>query len=270
MALQLLDRAVALLRSLGSGGKDGLRLIDLQKATQLSKPTVHRLLAALCANGLVAHDPVARRYRLGHELAVLGWSVAQREQDLRSLAAHSASQLAEESGDTVFVVVRSGFDTVCIDRRSGTYPIKALTVDIGTRRPLGVGAGGLAILAAMPEEEAEGILGTVAPKLPMYTAASMAQLRTAIRAARKVGYAVSNGFVTEGVRAVSKAISNFKGEPVAAIGIAAILPRIPTDRIVDLAYTLDRERRRIESRLMSGISSPGSGSGGRRRAGRVR
>ena len=86
MGLQLLDRAVSLLRALGGGGEDGLRLVDLQRATGLSKPTAHRLLAGLVENGLVAHDAATRRYRLGHELAVLGWSVAQRTGDLQAIA----------------------------------------------------------------------------------------------------------------------------------------------------------------------------------------
>ena len=255
MGLQLLDRAVSLLRALGGGGEDGLRLVDLQRATGLSKPTAHRLLAGLVENGLVAHDAATRRYRLGHELAVLGWSVAQRTGDLQAIASHSAARLAEECGDTVFVVARSGLDTVCIERRSGTYPIKALTVDIGTRRPLGVGAGGLAILASMPEDEANAALATVAPRLAAFTSTPLTQLQAAVREARRHGYAVSNGYVTEGVRAISTVVRDFRGEAIAAIGVAAILPRIPRARVAELADALDRERRRIESRLLSGMGS---------------
>lgn len=251
MGLQTLDRAVTVLQALASGGEDGLRLIDLQHSAKLTKPTAHRLLSALVAHGLVAHDGGSRRYRLGQELAILGWSVAHRQQDLRSAAVHSASLLAEETGDTVVVVVRSGLDTVCIDRRTGAYPIKALTVDIGTRRPIVLGAGGLAMLASMPAAECDGILHSIAERHPKVSRASPTQLRTAIRDARRTGYAVSNGFVTDGVRGISMAIKDFRGEPIAAIGIAAIMPRIPAKRIPELARALDRERRRIESRLLA-------------------
>jgi len=251
MGLQTLDRAVAVLRVLGGSGEEGLRLIDLQKSAQLTKPTLHRLLAALVEHGLVAHDAGTRRYRLGQELALLGWSVAHRQQDLRTVATHSASLLAEQTGDTVFVVVRSGFDTVCIDRSTGAYPIKALTVDIGTRRPLGVGAGGIAILAGLAPPECEAILAAVSDRLTTQTRASLAQVRAAVRDARRNGYAVSNGFVTEGVRALSVAIRDFRGEPIAALGVAAILPRVPYRRVPELARALDRECRRIESRLLA-------------------
>lgn len=267
MGLQTLDRAVAVLRAIGSrGGEEGLRLIDLQHSARLTKPTAHRLLSALAGHGLVIQDPQSRRYRLGQELAILGWSVAHRQQDLRTVSMHSAALLAEETGDTVFIVVRSGFDTVCIDRRTGTYPIKALTVDVGTRRPLGVGAGGLAILATLPPVECDAILEVVAERLPSYARASFAQIRGAAREARKTGFAVSNGFVTEGVRAVGVAIKDFRGEPIAALGIAAILPRIPARRIAALAKALERERGRVESRLLAAESHGNEGSGDKRKS----
>ncbi len=267
MGLQTLDRAVAVLRALGHAGEAGLRLVDLQQAAGLAKPTMHRLATALAAHGLVALDPETRRYRLGHELAILGWSVAHREQDLRTAAMHSATVLADETGDTVFVVVRSGLDSVCIERHTGAYPIKALTVEIGTRRALCVGAGGLAMLACLPEAECDSILEAVAERAKTQSRATPAQIRAAIRAARKSGYSVSENFVTEGVRAVSVAIRDYRGHPIAAIGVAAIQPRIPASRIAALAKSLERERRMIESRLLA-VQAPrrtGKKAGGKAR-----
>lgn len=252
--LQTLDRALMLLRALGNSGEEGMRLVDLERSVKLTKPTTHRLLSALLAHGLVARDQGSRRYRLGTELAILGWSVAHRRQDLRSLAQQSASLLAEESGDTVFVVVRSGLDTVCIERRSGAYPIQALTVDVGTRRPLGVGAGGLAILACLSPEQCDSVLRTVAPRLSGQSLATPSQIQAAIREARKAGFALSNGYVTAGVRGIAVAIRDFRGEPIAAAGIAAISTRIAGARVARLAQMLKRETRRLESRLMNGVS----------------
>ncbi|MGE0314310.1 MAG: IclR family transcriptional regulator [Lautropia sp.] len=252
MGLQTLDRAVGLLRLLGSKGEAGLRLVDVQSAMQLTKPTAHRLLTELARHGLVAHDPVRHRYRLGQELAVLGWSVVDRQQDLRTTAMHSAAMLAEETGDTVFVVARSGVETVCIDRHTGAYPIKALTIDVGTRRPLGVGAGGLAILATLPDVQASAILEVVGERLPEHCRATLAQVRQVVAEARSRGFAISNGFVNPDVRAVGVSIRDFRDDPIAAIGVAAIHARLPHRRIASIARSLSRERNRIEARLRSG------------------
>lgn len=52
----------------------------------------------------------------------------------------------------------------------GTYPIQILAVQVGTRQPLGVGAGGLALLAALPVEEIEAIIAQLDGALSSYAA----------------------------------------------------------------------------------------------------
>jgi DNA-binding IclR family transcriptional regulator len=165
----------------------------------------------------------------------------------------------------VVVVARSGFDTVCIDRRTGAYPIKALTVDIGTRRPMGVGAGSLSMLGMLPPQESDSILQAVAERLPAHTRASMAQIRAAVRVARDAGFAVSNGYVTERVRAIAVAIRDLRGDASVSLGIAAIESRIPERRIPQLVNALQRERARVETRIRSG--SPPRPDPSERRAG---
>ena len=65
MGMQTLDRAVGVLTCLGHSGEQGMRLIDLQRALGLTRPTVHRILASLIDHGLVAYDEGSRTYRLG-------------------------------------------------------------------------------------------------------------------------------------------------------------------------------------------------------------
>ena len=88
--------------------------------------------------------------------------------DLKQICMPSVLSLAELSGDTVFFVVRDRQDTVCIARESGTYPIRAVTVDVGSRRPLGVGAGGLAILSSLSEEERNETFNSIKERLSDY------------------------------------------------------------------------------------------------------
>jgi DNA-binding IclR family transcriptional regulator len=66
-------------------------------------------------------------------------------------------RIAEATGDTVFLTQRSGLDSVCVDRQEGTFPIKTFTLEIGMRRPLGVGTGSLAILSGLSEEEVKHV-----------------------------------------------------------------------------------------------------------------
>ena len=74
------------------------------------------------------------------------------------------ARIAEATGDTVFLTQRSGLDAVCVDRQEGTFPIKTFTLEIGMRRPLGVGTGSLAILSALSEEEIQAIVNSNPPR----------------------------------------------------------------------------------------------------------
>src|SRR5690606_39494348 len=65
-------------------------------------------------------------------------------------------------------VCSSDLDAVCIDRAEGSFPIRVLTQNVGTRRPLGIGSGSLALLAAAPDDEVDNILRRNASRLKDY------------------------------------------------------------------------------------------------------
>jgi DNA-binding IclR family transcriptional regulator len=249
MGLQTVDRAVAVLHMLSGGGTNGHRLVDVQKRLRLSKPTAHRLLMSLVSHGLVDQDETTKRYRLGTRLAVLAWSVPQRRPDLGRLASPAAQRLAQRSGDTVFVMACDGLESVCVGRETGPYPIKALTIDVGTRRPLGVGAGGLAVLGTMPPEDARRAIETIAPKLKDYPLTSAEAIQRGADQARRLGYSVSDGQVANGVRAVAVALRDLRGTPIGSIGIAAIRSRMMPDRIKEIVPWMLEEREEVERLL---------------------
>jgi DNA-binding IclR family transcriptional regulator len=248
MGLQTLDRAVAVLRLLASAGQ-GLRLTDVQQALELSKPTAHRLLGALVTHGLAAQDGATRRYRLGPAIDALHSGRGPADQDLGRLSEASVFRLAEASQDTVFVMGRDRLDTVCLARESGSYPIRAITVEVGTRRPLGVGAGGLSILGALPAEEAHRIVAALAMRLQAQPLTSAAQVKRSSDQARRLGYALSDDQVARGVRGLAVCVRSRTGVPMAAIGIAAISERMRPNRIMELVELLRQERAVIEALL---------------------
>jgi DNA-binding IclR family transcriptional regulator len=246
--VQSLERALSILQHLGSAGQDGLRLLDLQQKTSLARPTAHRLLATLVERGFVVRGTDSHRYFLGPELAVLGWSVLSRL-DLRKVCEPEIQVVAQETGDTAFLTVRSGYDTVCIDRKMGPYPIRAFTVDVGSRRPLGVGAGGVALLASLDESETEEICSAIAPRLETYSNVTLATVKDAVAACRRNGYAVSDGLVMQGIRGLALTVRDPKGWPVAAVSIAAVRERINARRLPSLVEALQRHCRAIERSL---------------------
>jgi|EndMetStandDraft_7_1072992.scaffolds.fasta_scaffold02361_6 DNA-binding IclR family transcriptional regulator len=260
MTTQTLERAIGLIRILASAGADGRRLVELQQASGLTKPTVHRILDTLKQEGMVEQLDETRRYRLGQELAVLGWSANRTVYDLKELAAEEMAAVAAKTGDTSFLAIRSGMDTVCIDRQTGDYPVKAFTVEVGTRRPLGIAATGVALLAALPPEESGVVLEAIKTRLGSFPNASIRQIREAMERARTAGYALSEGLMLKEVRGVAVVIRDGADRPIAAIGTAAINDRLRNSRIPEIVRILRMHASHIQQRIVTAESGTGTGS----------
>lgn len=242
---QSIERAAHVLRIIASRNSVGLRLVDISKQAKLERPTAHRILKCLMAEGLVRQSPETRRYFLGHLIFELGLA-ASSSFNLRDICHPSLVRLAEKSGDTVFLSIRSGADSVCIDRVEGAFPIKTFTLDIGTRRPLGVGAGGLALLMKLPEQTQQEIVSANALRLSAYNNLTVPVVMKLLKRCRDLGFALNDAQVTPGSTSVGLPIRSRSEEPVLAISIGAISSRMTRERQKELASMIRAELENLE------------------------
>jgi DNA-binding IclR family transcriptional regulator len=142
--------------------------------------------------------------------------------------------LAQQTGDTSFLFIRSGNDAVCISREQGTYPIQTPSVPIGSRQPLGVSAGGLALLSALRQQEVEEIIEAIAPRLGAYRDLEAEELHELVAHTQKLGYALIGNHAVPGVRAIGLPIISQTGAPIAAVTVAAIHSRMTKERAASL------------------------------------
>ena len=249
-AVQSVTRALDILRMLSfSASSAGMRFSDLQAQSGLSKGTLHRLLKTLMAEGFVEQAAGSRVYFLGLEFLSMGERAANRL-DIQAVTRPSLQRLAQATGDTVMLTIRSGLDAVCIDRQEGAFPVKVLTQNVGTRRPLGVGSGSLALLAAFADDEVENVLRRNRDRLDAYPTLDVEKLRVLVRDARQRGHALNTGHLLKGMYGVGVAI-RLGRQPVAALSIAAHYGRMGPERRKSIAAQLRQEATRIE-REMSG------------------
>ena len=246
---QSIERALTLMREIAAHNRTGSRLLDLASRTGLQRPTVHRMLKCLTLENMVQQDPDSHRYYLGPMVFELGLTAAPRF-NLREICHPSMNRIAEATGDTVFLTQRSGLDSVCVDRQEGTYPIKTFTLEIGMRRPLGVGTGSLAILSALSDEEVRHVVNSNAPRLPEY-GLTPSSLFAQVKRAQKLGYAVREMPTLAGVRSIGQALHNQSGIAFAALSISAISSRMSEKRVVELAGMLKNEMRLVEKQVAS-------------------
>jgi DNA-binding IclR family transcriptional regulator len=158
---QAVARSMRLLKLVSARTERGHLLAELVFQSGLTRPTVYRLLAALQAAGLVEQDERGR-WHLGTECYVLGTLAAPRF-NLEQLAKESLARIAEATGESAFLSVRRGQETVCLARHEGTYPIRTHALQAGDRLPLGIASAGLALLASLPDPEVDDVLTRLAP-----------------------------------------------------------------------------------------------------------
>ncbi len=243
-----LKRAFVLMRLLATSGQRGGSLTDLSKASGLPHPTVHRLLQQLVAERLVRQVGETRRYALGSLTFELGVAAAPQF-DLRGFCRPVLEQLADLAGDSAFLSMRSADEAVCLDLQEGPSPIRVVTLQVGSRRPLGVGAGGLAILAALEKSERESVIDRILPSLTSDWQLDEMALRQSLDLYAKEGYALIRNRVHPGISAVGCPVHDSLGQPIAALSIAAINERMNKPSLAKLVQQIRSAASALELRM---------------------
>ncbi|MZR21819.1 helix-turn-helix domain-containing protein [Sneathiella chungangensis] len=226
---------------------DGADLTEIVARSNFTKTTTFRVLASLRDVNYVYQDPASRVYRLGSKLAELARN-AERI-DVGALAERGMKRLAEMSEDTVFLSVPEGASAICVSRTVGAFPIRTLTLDKGDRRPLGVGAGSLALFCSLPEEQRTAMCRVNQNWLADY-GVTEDDLAIAYNFFQSNGYALNKGGVVSGMSAIAVPVVTASGRLVAALAIGAINERMEQARIDDILLPgLRREARRLADRL---------------------
>ncbi|MCZ8259891.1 MAG: IclR family transcriptional regulator [Beijerinckiaceae bacterium] len=241
-------RTLRLLRLLGDAGAEGASLAALVRLSGLSKPTCRRLLVALIEEGMAVQDPATRFYFLGREIYLLGMVAADRY-GIHRVALDSVTRLAQKTGDAAFLQVRHGDEVVCLAREDGTFPLRSHVLKAGDRHLLGAGAGPLAILAALPEAEAEAYLASHARGLAQRYPALGPLLPTLVLESRERGYSLNRGILFPGSWGMGMAIRGPSGRIEACLSLAAVESRMQPDREPELVTLLTGEVRLVEQRL---------------------
>jgi len=252
-----IHRAITLLREVSASRGNGATLTSLAEAAGLPQPTAHRLLKSLLSEGLLERDPATRTYRLGPLLYEFGLAAAPRV-DARRLCGPTLERLAAATGDTAYLNCRSGNDALCLDRREGTFEVQALPVDVGNRRPLGVGSGALAVLASLPSADVDAVIEANAGRYRRY-GLTAERVRAYVEATRARGFAITSGRIVASYRGVAVAIGNGIGGMPAALSIIAIAERLDVRRIEQVARILMREERALRMILANEPTSQQKG-----------
>jgi len=245
---QSIDRAVRLLKHIATHNSAGLTLAQAARESGLTVPTTHRILSSLCEHGLAMQRGPRREYFLGQLAYELGLA-ANCNFNLRELCAPVLGRLSRQTQDTVFLTTRSGPDSVVIERKEGSYPVKVLTQMVGERRPLGSTVAGVALLAALSDGELEDLIARNRGRLGRYGSLSEPLLRRMVGRAREIGYALNDGELIPEVTGIGVAIPTRLGTSYAALSVVALKNRLAAPRRQEVAELLRAEARKLSDAL---------------------
>lgn len=208
-------KAARLLESFSTHHTD-ISLGEFTKESGYNKTTAYRLLQTLVEVGWLVRSS-SGGYRLGHRLLVLG-AIARSDLDLRNEALPYMERLADELGDTAFLMVPGQHGAVVVETVVGPNPVRVHGLSVGSVLPYHVAAGPVALLAFLPELEAD----VMASERRRYTEASTTSpsgLRGKLAEVRASGYCVSLEDYLTDVGAVAAPVLGADGRAVAALSV---------------------------------------------------
>ncbi len=243
----VVGRAGAVLRAVSTHEPTGATTSAVGRATDLPRPTVHRLLTALLGQGLVDRSP-AGRWLLGPDLYLLGTTAAQRY-DVTTLAQPVVRRLSLATGESAFYSTRRGDESVCLLREDGSFPIRSHVLHEGIRFPLGVASAGIALLAYLPDPAVDDYLSRT-DLTPAYGEQHRAELvRARVEETREAGYALNPGLIIEGSWGMGAAVFDADERPVGALSLTGIEQRFSPARRRELGPLLLRAAHELTTSL---------------------
>lgn len=221
-------RAISILKAVAFYEETGARMSKLANKVGLPTSTVHRILSVLVSEDLIEYDDNSKKYHLGYGLYALGEKA--RKFDIRDKYHTALKNVSIRTEETTYLIIRSGNDAFCLDRIVGPYPIQVLTTDIGQRRPLGIGAGSLAILSSLTNETCDSILKANAERYPEFMGRTTDDIRKLVSRTQRDGFALSTKNIDIETVGIGVPIINENGKVLGAISVAGINSRMKPHR----------------------------------------
>ena len=203
---------------------------ELSEKLSLNKSTVTALLSSLEEGGFLDKDTITREYRLTHRLHQLG-RVYIDQLDLHRVAIPLLTELAVAYNETVHIGYFNKYTVSNIDTIESTHSI-GIRVIRGEPTDAHGSAMGKVLLANINEEELKEYFNTVELRRHTpNTITSKAKLRRYLLRAKKNGYAIDDGELSDDVRCVAAPIFNNVSKVVSAICISGPMFRMTHEKI---------------------------------------
>src|SRR5437867_6239727 len=219
-----LARGLAVIRAFTQQRRH-LTIAQLSQRTSIPRAAVRRCLYTLSTLGYVGTEE-GRTYALRPRILALGHAylsstplvyAVQPLLDQITAVLHESSALAALEGDEI----------LCIARSSTTTRLMSIDLGIGSRLPAYCTSMGRVLLAGLTDAALDVYLSRVKlVKLTTRTVSTADELKVALNAVRRNGYAVVDQELEIGLRSIAVPVSDREGRSAAAINVGTQSSRV--------------------------------------------
>ena len=220
---------------------------EIALAVGLHKATTHRIVTTLTNHGYLEHVPGTQEYRLGMQLADLGFRIIRRL-DLRREALPFMAQVAQQCEETCDLSVYDRGEVLVVEVIRSRHG-HTLATAVGQHLPIHATANGKLFLATLPLTESDALLSRPLIAYTKKTVTAPELLRTQLEVIRRQGYGFDDEEFEVGVRAAAAPIRDSDGKVVAVLGMPGPSGRIPLERLPEIADVLMETANLISRRI---------------------
>ena len=200
---------------------------ELMGASDLTRPTLYRLLKALESEGLVECTN-KKTFKLGARLIQFA-ARAFEQNDISRLAEPEMKLLSDLTKETCHLAIRCGNEMVYISKQDSPQTIR-LHSSVGNRVPMHASAIGKCLMAYLSGEERERLLnGIDLPELTQFTITEKQKLAEQLNVIAKDGYATAHQETDLDVHCFGAIIFDRLGNPVGGMSVSVPLYRLAND-----------------------------------------
>lgn len=212
------EHAIDVLQVIADAGR-AVGVSEIARQTQLSKASVHHLLATLESRRFVIRDPGTARYRLSWALYEMGSSVV-RDVNLSRVARLYLDRLATQTGELVLLGILDGDSVLYLDRGEGDSRLQ-MAANAGRRGPLHATASGKVLLAFSNEPQLwQRIIDGPLVRYTSTTITDPDRLRAELAQVRRQGYATCWQEREVGLCSVAIALKDYTGTAAGSLAVA--------------------------------------------------
>lgn len=211
-ALQVLEEVAAFGRP--------VRFSEVLAASEFPKPTLYRLIQTLSSQGMLDHDPDTNAYSPGIRLVRLAHS-AWRQSSLAQVARPHLESLSALTGETIHLAKLDSGQVLYLDKFNADQPVEMYS-DAGKVGPAYCTGVGKAMLAFLPDEEADSLIGQQSfHKFTKHTLTSAKALREELTEIRSHGYGFDREEHEPTIICVSVPILSQNGRVIGAVSVTS-------------------------------------------------